>query len=248
MCSCFSRRAFLTGSTATLAMGGLSGCDDVSLVSDAQVEELGLRTWSQITSQVPTSRNAELAEVTRAISTRLLEAAGERPRDWEVRVFASDQINAFAVPGRKIGLYEGMFRAARTPDQLAAVIGHEIGHIQAEHSKERLSAQIAAQQGQRLLARLLQAGDIEYADEIAAVLGVGVELGLVLPYNRGQEIEADRLGLFTMDSAGFRAEAAIDLWTRMAQLSKSRSPNFLATHPAPRARIDEIRATLPELA
>jgi predicted Zn-dependent protease len=225
----------------------LSGCDEVSLVSDRKVEEMGLVAWQEITQQTPESRSADLRQVTTEIADRLLRAGGEAPQDWEVRVFASPQVNAFALPGRKIGIYEGMFNVARSRDQVAAIIGHEIGHLEADHAQKRISAQIAKDQGLRLLSWALQASEIEFAADIAGALGVGLDLGLVLPYSRRQEVEADRFGVILMAEAGYVPEEAITLWQNMQTAAGQRGPDFLATHPNPYARIEEIRELLPQL-
>lgn len=246
MCGCSTRRGFLMGSAA-LGATGLSACDEVSLVSDEELARMGEETWRQILADVPESRNANLRGATSEVSAQLLAASGQSVQDWDIRVFASPQINAFALPGRKIGVYEGMFQAARTADQLAAIIGHEIGHLQAEHARKRVTAQIAKDSGLQLLNWALEAGDVQFAREIAGALGVGIELGLVLPYSRNQETEADRIGVHIMHDAGFAAEEAITLWQRMASLSDNRGPEFLATHPQPTSRITEIRALIPTL-
>lgn len=242
MClSCLSRRRFL----ALTATAPLAGCDEApDLVSDETVTRMGLEAWGQITRETPISREDSARSTLQAISARLLRAAGEQPSNWEVQLFASDQANAFALPGNKIGVYEGMFAVADSEAQLAAVIGHEIGHLDAEHAQKRMSAQVAKGIGMRLVAFFLDIGDVQYAREIAAVLGLGVEVGLLLPYNREQELEADALGLVTMDAAGFDPREAIALWQNMAQASGGRGPAFLATHPTPQSRIAEIEAML----
>ena len=228
-----------------------AGCDEqdgfpIRLVSDETVQQLGLETWQRLRAEVPASDDRGLQRALQESGGRLLAAAGEDPAGWEMLVFATPEVNAFVLPGGKIGVFEGMFRAAATADQLAAVIGHEIGHHQAEHSKERLSAAAAKHWGLRLISAALQLGDVEYANEIAALLGVGAEFGLLLPYSRRQELEADRLGLFTMARAGFDPRAAIELWRRMDRLGGQRGPAFLSTHPAPEARFEAREGALPE--
>ena len=240
-----SRRGLLIGAAATTLAAGCDGPPD--LVSDETVEAMGLRAWSDIRDATPRSSDPDLQAALDRVALRLLRAAGEAPGDWEVVVFARPDVNAFALPGRKIGVYEGMFRVAGSADQLAAVVGHEIGHLQAEHGQERMSAQVASNWAMRLVSLLLNLGDVQYAAEIAAALGLGVQYGLVLPYSRRQELEADRLGLVTMAEAGFDPAAAVTLWQRMEAAAGARSPEFLATHPAPASRIEEIRAMLPQL-
>ena len=247
MCgACFGRRAFLTGAVATVG-SGMAGCDRISLVPDAKVEEMGLRAWREISAATPLSDNAGWQDALSATATRLLRTAGKAPGDWEVAVFASPEVNAFALPGGKIGVYEGMFRTIGSEDQLAAIVGHEIGHIDAAHAKERMEVEAARGAGIRLVAWLLNAGNVEYADEIAAALGVGVQYGLVLPYSRRQELEADRLGLIAMAEADYDPEEAVDLWRRMEAAAGRRPFEILATHPAPQSRIEAIEAMLPEI-
>jgi predicted Zn-dependent protease len=239
-----TRRTMLKLSGAgTLLLGG---CDNVNLVSDATVEAMGLQAWADIRQTTPVAADTALQVTLNQVATRLLAAAGEIPQDWEVLVFRGPEVNAFALPGRKIGVYEGMFRVVSNEDQLAAIVGHEIGHLQAEHSQARMNAQLAKGWGLRALSLILQMGEVEYAAEIAAALGIGVEYGLVLPYSRRQELEADRLGLRTMAEAGFRPEEAVALWRQMEAALGNHAPEFLATHPAPQSRIAELEAMLPE--
>ncbi len=162
-------------------------------------------------------------------------------------VFARPDVNAFALPGRKIGVFEGMFAVTANRDQLAAIVGHEIGHLQAEHGQERMSAQVAQGWFMRLVSLVLNLGDVQYAAEIAAALGLGMQYGLLMPYSRRQELEADRLGLFAMADAGYRPEEAVQLWRRMETATRGGPPEFLATHPAPASRIQEIEELLPEV-
>lgn len=245
---CFTRRSLIALAGGG-ALGLLAGCEDppIDLVSDETVEALGLEAWGQILQDTGPAADPMLQERLESVARRLIIAAGELPRDWEVVAFAGPEINAFALPGRKIGVFEGLFRVANTPDQLAAVIGHEIGHLAADHSQERLNAQVAKGWGLRAVAFLLQQGDVAFAAEIAAALGVGVEYGLVLPYSRRQELEADRLGLVAMNDAGFDPREAVTLWQRMEAAASSSLPAFLATHPAPSARIEAIEQMLLDL-
>ncbi|MGQ9367922.1 M48 family metallopeptidase [Azospirillum sp. ST 5-10] len=245
------RRAVLGLLSGAAAAPLLGGCDDVSLpfhlVSDETVQRLGLESWERIRADTPASGNGAYQRAVRSVGRRLLAAAGEDPARWEMVVFAGPEVNAFALPGGKIGVYEGMFQVAADPDQLAAVIGHEIGHNQAEHSQERLSVATLKQFGLRLVSAALQIGDVQYANEIAALLGIGVEFGLVLPYSRGQELEADRLGLHTMARAGFDPRAAVALWRRMERMAGRGAPAFLSTHPAAGDRVAALEALLPEV-
>ncbi len=247
MCNCLITRRRLLGLSCAASLPLLGGCDDVDLVSDATVEEMGLQAWTDIRETTPPATNANLQAALNGVSARLLRAANEAPGDWEALVFAGPQVNAFALPGRKIGVYEGMFGVVANEDQLAAIVGHEIGHLQSEHSQERMDAQAAKGFGLRALSLILELGDVEYSEEIAAALGMGVDYGLILPYSRRQELEADRLGLVTMAAADFRPAEAVALWRRMEAAVTNRAPEFLATHPAPQSRIAAIEEMLPDL-
>lgn len=240
------RRLLKYAGAATLPL--LSGCDSpLELISSETVEAMGLQAWKEIRANSPVTENRNMQAVVDRVSARLLATVGESPGDWEILLFARPEINAFALPGKKIGVFEGMFRVMANEDHLAAIIGHEIGHLHAEHSQERMEAQVSADWGLSILSYILRAGGVEYAAEIAAALGVGVEYGLVLPYSRRQELEADRLGLMTMTSAGFDPAEAVVLWRRMEAAAGSGPPEFLATHPAPSSRIEAIEAMLPAI-
>lgn len=141
-----------------------------------------------------------------------------------------------------------MFDVLTNQDQLAAIVGYEIGHLQAEHGQERINAQVATGWGRRALSFILEGAElegaeVEYAEEIAAALGIGVKYGLVLPYSRRQELEA----VLTMAKAGYSPSEAVALWQRMDVATANRPPEFLATHPAPQSRIAAIEAMLLEL-
>lgn len=246
MCqTCLSRRRFL-GVSAGLPL--VAGCDaPPDLVSDEQVEAMGLEAWQQIRAETEPSGNREYQQALAAVSQRLLAVAADDPGNWEFVVFADPQANAFALPGGKIGVYEGMFSVMENEDQLAAIVGHEIGHLGAEHAQRRMSAQVAKNAGLRIVAWFLNMGEVQFAEEIAAALGLGVEVGLLLPYSRDQELEADRLGLVAMNEAGFDPREAVDLWQNMQAAGGDRGPAFLATHPTPTSRIAEIEGILETL-
>jgi predicted Zn-dependent protease len=240
-----TRRRFM----ATLAGAGsvgLAGCvPPFLMVSEAQVEQLGLETWERIRRETPVTQDAERQQTAQRITRDLLLAAGEDPAAWEVVVFARPEPNAFAIPGNKIGIFDGMFDLAGEPPQLAAVLGHEIGHNQAQHAVERISRVATTQLGLQLVSVALRIGNIGYANEIAAALGAGVQYGVILPYSRRQELEADEIGLFHMARAGYDPRAAITLWETMRRAPGPRPPQFLSTHPAPDARIAQLEQLMP---
>ena len=250
-CICHPTRRRFLGAGAAAATLPLVACDEggptLSLVPESEVEALGLQSWNRIRQTTALSTSGAAQSTARRVTDRLVRASGGDPSAWEVRVFRGDDINAFALPGRKIGIWEGMMRLTATEDELAAVIGHEIGHLAADHGVERVNTQVATDLGLRTVEALLRAGEIGASREIAAALGLGVEFGLARPYSRRQELEADAYGLRAMDSAGYDPAAAIRLWERM-QRQGQRSPEILSTHPAPDTRIAEMREVLDALA
>jgi predicted Zn-dependent protease len=234
----------VSGTALVGCVGGGTGLG-LNLVSSEEVEKLGIQSWEQLRAETPASTNTTYQRALRQVGSDIVRAIGQDPAQWEMVVFASKETNAFALPGKKIGVYEGMFAVAEDTNQLAAVVGHEVGHNQAEHSRERLNSAAATSMGQQLLAAALQIGNVGYATEIAGLLGAGIEYGVILPYSRNQELEADSIGLMNMARAGYDPRAAITLWQNM-QAAGQRAPEFLSTHPAPDSRIAALEAKMPE--
>lgn len=241
-------RFFKLGAAAVLA-GSLAACNTTStglglnLVSEQQVQQMGLQTWEKIKAETPQTRDASMRSRAEQVSHRILRGAGENPAAWEIAVFQGDAKNAFAVPGNRIGVYEGMMRFA-SDDELAAVIGHELAHVTEDHSSERVNTSMATQTGVQIASAVAGASNIVSPQVAAAILGAGAQYGLEMPYGRNQELEADRLGLGYMARAGYNPEAAVSLWQRM---ETSSSPEFLSTHPGAERRIERIREWLPEV-
>jgi predicted Zn-dependent protease len=207
---------------------------------------MGAETWQRIRSETPASSNRDYQQTAERVAGNLLQAAGASPGEWEVVVFEGDQANAFALPGGRIGVYEGMFQVAENEAQLAAVIAHEIGHVQAEHSQERVNSQVATQGAVQLVSAALQIGNVGYANLIAGALGAGAQYGVLLPYSRNQELEADRTGLRLMAEAGYDPREALEFWRQMEQQAGEQPPAFLSTHPAAGERIEQLEELMPE--
>jgi predicted Zn-dependent protease len=214
------RRRFTTLLLGGTCSAALVACDPAGVgelfISDEQVEQLGLETWERIRADEPLSTNQANRQKAQAMTTRILTAIGEDPGEWEVEVFAGDQANAWVLPGKRMGIYDGMFSMAEDDAQLAAVIGHEIGHDQAEHARQRVAREIGTRAGLQLVSTALQIGDVAYANQIAGLFGAGAQYGIILPYSREQELEADELGVRNMARARYDPEAAIRLWPEFA--------------------------------
>ena len=161
--------------------------------------------------------------------------------NWEMAIFDQDAINAFAMPGGKIGVFKGILRAAENQDQLAAVIGHEIAHVTARHSAERASRAVTQGVGIQVLAVLLGAGHSGATYTAYQGLDALGQFGIMLPFNRGQESEADVIGLEYMARAGFDPRQSVPLWQNMSRENKGQKPpEFLSTHPSDETRIDQL--------
>lgn len=215
-----------------------TGRKQLRLISSDQMEQMGTAAFAQMKQQTPPARSA-LSSYVDCVSLALTREVAPN-QQWEVQTFNDDQVNAFALPGGKIGVYTGLIeKAAKNQDQLAAVVGHEIAHVRAGHSAARVSNEIAAQLGVSVLA-----GATGYDPQL---IGMGANLLLLMPYGRADESEADILGLNYMARAGFDPRQAVDLWVNMARAGGGAPPEFLSTHPSPESRIRDIQKRLPQV-
>ncbi|KAA3647430.1 MAG: M48 family peptidase [Proteobacteria bacterium] len=228
-----------------------TGRNQLILVGDEQMQKMGISSFQQIKSDKKISNNLAQQEYVACVAENIIEALPEQwaNRSWEVVVFDDDSANAFALPGGKIGVHSGLLTIAETPSQLAAVIGHEIAHVLARHGAERVSLQVAAQTGMQV-ADIMARQHVEGSTEqqiLMAGLGIGTQVGVLLPFSRTHESEADQYGLNLMARAGFDPAESIQLWQNMDKASKGqRPPEFLSTHPEPENRIEALRRYLPE--
>jgi predicted Zn-dependent protease len=227
------------------------GRSQLMLVGDAEMDKMGAEAFEQLKSQQKVSSdpqtNAYVTCVANAITGVLPDQEGAGP--WEVRVFQDDTANAFALPGRKIGVHTGLLKVAQNQHQLATVLGHEVGHVLAKHSAERVSDQYATQIAASGVGVVLGAlGDPSSPTHglAMAALGVGAQ-GVVLKFSRTHESEADLIGLDLMSRAGFDPRESVALWQNMDAASQgARPPEFLSTHPNPSTRIKDLQARIPQ--
>lgn len=228
-----------------------TGRNQLILVGDEQMQEMGVSSFQQIKSDKKISRNRNKQRYVTCVADNIITALPDQwsNRQWEVVVFDDETANAFALPGGKIGVHTGLLDIAETPSQLAAVIGHEIAHVLARHGAERVSLQVAAQTGLQLadvMARQRVEGSTEQ-QILMAGLGIGTQVGVLLPFSRAHESEADQYGLNLMARAGFNPADSIQLWQNMDKASQGqRPPEFLSTHPEPANRITALQKYLPE--
>ncbi|MGD2137222.1 MAG: M48 family metallopeptidase [Gammaproteobacteria bacterium] len=226
----------------------LSGCatsptgrSQLLLLPESQMSQMGLQAFENIKQETPVDSSAAARRYVNCVAQAITREVGGR---WEVVVFRDDAANAFALPGGKIGVNSGLLKVAKNQDQLATVIGHEVAHIQSRHSNERVSQKFAVEQGLGLVNALAnpQSGT---GRTLMGLLGVGAEYGILMPYSRAQESEADRLGLQLMARAGFNPAESINLWKNMSAAGGGQPPEFLSTHPSHSSRIRDLNASLP---
>ncbi len=214
----------------------------VVLYSDQDMARQGEQAYREMQAQLPISSNQNEISFVQCVADHVVAALSEQQRanlNWEVTVFDQDQANAFALPGGKIGVYNGLLDVAVNQHQLAAVMAHEVGHVLANHSNERASQSTLRNVG-IAAARILGA-----SDTAVEVLDQGTQLGIFLPFNRTQESEADVIGVMMMAEAGFDPEQSILLWENMNEVGGARPPEFLSTHPSPESRIAELQRMMP---
>lgn len=248
---------------AGLVLTMISGCEtnpytgrsQLLMTSVSQEMQLGAQAYSQVKTdpKLRQSQDPREIEPVKRVAARIIEAAKRskyaemaQQFQWEVIVIKDDKtMNAFALPGGKIAVYTGIFPVARTEAGLAAVLGHEVVHALARHGAERMS------QGQLTNAALQVAGAAGgggmMSQAAMAALGAGAQVGVLLPFSRKHESEADYIGILLAADAGYDPRESVSLWERMAQLSQGGGPSeFLSTHPSNETRIDQLKKWMPE--
>jgi predicted Zn-dependent protease len=224
------------------------GRSQLMLFSDTEMAAMGVAAYDQLKSELPESTNEAQIRYVRCVADAITaELAPEQgPGQWEVTLFEDPTANAFALPGGKIGVHTGLLAVATNQDQLAAVIGHEVAHVLAGHANERVSTQFATQTGMQI-AQTLAGGMGPAEQQLMALLGVGAQVGVLLPFSRAQEKEADLLGLDLMAPAGFDPRASVSLWENMSASGGEQPPELLSTHPANASRIYALRGRIPQV-
>jgi predicted Zn-dependent protease len=238
-----SRRSNLL-QTATLALlGCVLSAPGAFAMSDAEMQAEAAREFAKIKASAPLTTNRETIAYVACVANAVVQVL-EPPHsgyNWEMAIVETDQINAFVMPGGKIVVYEGILKAAQNQHQLATVIGHEIAHVTAEHTKSKLlRGGRGTQVGIAVAAVLLGGGHYGATYTAQEALTQGTMYGLVLPYKRGQETEADVIGLQYMAKAGFDPRESVPLWQNMAKIAGEAESEFTSTHPSSDKRIDSL--------
>ncbi|MGX9416831.1 M48 family metallopeptidase [Vibrio sp. WJH972] len=220
-----------------------TGRNQILLFSDSQMNTLGAQSFEEMKKSQAVNNDPRINKYVQCVSDAVTQNVTKTGfSEWEIVVFDSDQINAFALPGGKIGVYTGLLKTAKTADQLATVIGHEIAHVIASHGNERMSQTSLASTGLQISSLVIGTSQYsQYHNVAMAALGVGVQVGVVLPYGRSQESEADIIGLELMAKSGFDPNASVQLWKNMSAASNGQQqPELLSTHPSHSTRINDL--------
>lgn len=238
-----------------LSLGGLGtgGCSSVPytersqlrLLPEAQEVSMGVQAYQEILKDKSIETGSERSAMIERVGRRLAAVSGKNYA-WEFKlVQADDTVNAFCLPGGKIAVYTGILPYTQNEDGLAAVMGHEIAHAIARHGAERVSQQVLTESALTIVQAGL--GQVSPAAQgpVMAALGVGTEVGIMLPYSRLHEHEADTIGLRLMVRAGYNPHEAVRLWERMATIPGERPPPWMSTHPEPRERAQRIAGQIP---
>jgi len=203
---------------------------------------MGASSFEEMKKKEKISTNKKTNQYVQCVADAIIKNVPKSAHngEWEVVVFDSEQVNAFALPGGKIGVYTGILKVATTQDQLAAIMGHEVAHVIERHSNERLSSNQLVQMGSAAGSAILTQQGVENK-ETWMMVGLGIaQYGVLMPYGRMHESEADIVGQDLMAKSGFEPKAAIELWRNMAKQSKGAPPEFLSTHPSNKTRINDL--------
>ena len=251
-------KLFSTLASVTLAVGLFSGCTTVQetgrsqlmLVSPAQEAQMGLAAFAQVKKDEKISNDPAVNARIQRIGKRIAASVGrEIPNaQWEFVVFDSPTVNAFALPGGKVGVYMGLIKLASSDDEIAIVMGHEIAHVTSRHGAERTSQNYAIA-GVGLLAAIgMEVKDVDPAKRnmALAAYGIGSQVGVALPYSRLHETEADSVGLRFAAGAGYNPQAAVSFWKKMAAQGGVKPPELLSTHPSDATRIANLEKLAPK--
>lgn len=240
------KRIIMTGITALILIScatSPTGRKQLTLMPPAQMDAMGAEAFNNLKKKTPIETDNNTNRYVICIAKAIVEVSNSSVKEWEVQVFRDDTANAFALPGGKVGVHTGLLKVAENPHQLSAVIGHEIAHVLANHSNERVSQQSFLKQGLAII-QVLSNPSSQKGQMLMGLLGVGAQMGILLPYSRIQESEADEMGLYFMAKAGFDPRESVKLWQNMGKGSGGQPPEFLSTHPSHNTRITRLNQNM----
>lgn len=234
----------------------LTGRSQMAFIPESTLMEMSLTSYGDFLKSNKLSSNSSQTEMVKRVGNRIANSVekyltdngfANRVKDfkWEFNLVDDDTPNAWAMPGGKVVVYSGILPLTRNEAGLAVVIGHEIAHAVARHGNERMSHGLLVQTGGMAISQALKDKPEATQALFLGAYGTGAQVGLMLPYSRKHEYEADELGLIFMAMAGYNPEEAVTFWTRMSQTGGTRPPEFLSTHPVDASRISRIRKIMP---
>lgn len=238
----------------------ITGRSQLSFVPYSELLSLGIANYKEIITKAKLSQDQEKVNMVNGVGRNVARSAELFMREngmadlvnqyqWEFNLIEDEKTaNAFCLPGGKIAVYTGILKYTQNKEGLATVIAHEVAHALANHGGERMSQLLLVELGGLSLSTALKQEPQKTKNLAMEVYGVGTTLGIILPYSRTHESEADRIGLILMARAGYNPEEAIAFWERMSKQETVMPIEFLSTHPAPARRIEDIRKQLPEAA
>lgn len=227
----------------------VTGRSQFILISQSEENQMGVAAFQEVLKEEKISKNPNYNNAVTRVGERIAAVSDTPAYNWDFKVFDDDEtINAFALPGGKVGVYTGILEVAQTDAGLATVMAHEVAHVAARHGGERVSADVLAQIGAVGLSAALGGSDPYVSSAIMQAYGIGVTVGGMLPFSRSQEAEADHIGLIYMAKAGYDPREAVAFWERMdaAVKDKPQPPEFLSTHPGYGTRINNLKSWLPQ--
>lgn len=235
----------------------LTGRKQLTLMPESEMITLGLNSYNEFLKENTISGDRSSTSLVKDVGGDIERAVNEfftenkqqnqlKGYQWEFNLIKNDSVvNAFALPGGKVAVYSGLLPITRDKNGLAVVLSHEIAHAVARHGNERMSQQLVLQMGGVALGEAIKQKPQETQSIYNMVYGLGAQVGILLPYSRNQELEADKLGLIFMAMAGYNPETAVPFWERMAKSGGAKPPEFLSTHPSDETRIRKIQKAIP---
>lgn len=247
-------RALLLSSLLLLFLGGCvtsnpyTSRSQLMLIDKKEELKMGREASEEILKNSKKSSNMQATRRVMEVGTKIARVAEQSDFAWEFHLIEDPSINAFCLPGGKVFVYTGILTLVESDDELAVVMGHEIAHAIARHGAERLSVSMASELGRNLIGIALDMKQPQSKKLFDTAYGVGMNVGVMLPYSRAQELEADRIGLLLMKRAGYNPNAALTFWEKMrANQGGGKGGDFLSTHPSDSKRIEAIRQAIPSL-
>ncbi len=248
---------FISLFTVSCATVPITGRSQLQLIPDSEMLAMSFQQYDEFLGQNALSRDSYQTQTVRRVGNNIAHAVEQFFRDnnmaqeiqnysWEFNLVESDDVNAWCMPGGKVVVYTGILPLTRDETGLAVVMGHEVAHAVASHGAERVSQGLLVQFGGTALSAALSQQPTATRELWMTAFGVGTQVGVMLPYSRTHETEADRLGLIFMAMAGYDPRAAVDFWTRMSQAGGAGQPEIISTHPSDQTRIRNIENFMPE--